>query len=305
MEPRISPQTCFSQLDPREGNSSFPEGSVSLSAEIPPEGSETALTGGVNSKASFFYSALIHLVTLSLLVGVMYQPDKRPIREVNYWVVNLVTALKEEPKGPTTISPQDQKLPPGAVLPGPVKAAPATQERNFSSDESALFQEFPRVSEPLPEQSSQQTQPALIPLEGKETDNPSQVMQASAGNQIQMGQYLFGMRMGDQMMALKIKYFQKSLRDHVLALLRTTISEETIRTLQGQSALLEISYHEDGSVQNILFSPDSHGNLEDLIKDLEWKSLTSPDKFGLSFRVTKIRIAVDSQSRINVNLASL
>ena len=120
-----------------------------------------------------------------------------------------------------------------------------------------------------------------------------------------MRQYLFGMRMSDQMMPLKIRYFQKNLKDHVSALLRTTISEEMTRTLQDQSALLEIYYHEDGSVQNILLSPDSQGDLANLIKDLEWKSLSSPVIFGLSFKVVKIRIAVDSQTRINVNLSSL
>lgn len=265
----MKPQIYFSEAVPREGGPSLSEKSVSLSAGIPSEGSETVLTGGGNSKASFFYSALIHLVILSLLLGVMYQPDKRPIREVNYWVVNLVTALKEEPKGPTTISPEDQKLPTGAILPGPMKAAPASQVRNFSWNESALFQEFPGVSEPLPEQSSQQTQPALTPLEGKKIENPGQVMQASADKQIQMGQYLFGMKMGDQMMPLKIKYFQKNLRDHVFALLRTTISEEMMRPLQNQSALVEISYREDGSLQDILLSSDSHTDLADLIKDLE------------------------------------
>lgn len=120
-----------------------------------------------------------------------------------------------------------------------------------------------------------------------------------------MRQYLFGMRMSDQMMPLKIRYFQKNLKDHVSALLRTTISEEMTQTLQHQSVLVEISYHEDGSVQNILLSPDSHEDLADLIKDLEWKSITSPVQFGLSFKVVRIRIAVDSQSRVNVSLDSL
>jgi hypothetical protein len=61
------------------------------SAEIPSEVPETALAGRSNSKAPFFYSLLIHLVILSLLLEVMYQPDKRPIREVNYWGVNLAS----------------------------------------------------------------------------------------------------------------------------------------------------------------------------------------------------------------------
>lgn len=120
-----------------------------------------------------------------------------------------------------------------------------------------------------------------------------------------MRQYLFGMRMSDQMMPLKIRYFQKNLKDHVSALLRTTISEEMTQTLQHQSVLVDISYLEDGNVQNILLSPVSHGDLADLIKDLEWKSITSPVQFGLSFKVVRIRIAVDSQSRVNVSLDSL
>jgi len=302
MEPRI----YFSELN-REGDSPLPEESISLSfsAEIPPEVTETALTRGVNSKAPFFLSALIHLVIFSLLLGVMYQPDKRPIRQVNYWVVNLVTALKEEPKGPKSVSTEDQKLPAGAILPSPVKAAPVPREKKISWNESAPLQEFPEASEPLPEQSDQQTQPPLTSPEVKKVEHSFQVMQESVNHQVQAGQYLFGMKMGDQMMPLKIKYFQKNVKDHVFALLRTTISEEMTRTMQDHSALIEISYHEDGSVQNILLSPDSHGDLADLIKDLEWKSLTSPIRFGLPFKVVKIRIAVDSQNRINVNLSSL
>jgi len=60
------------------------------SAEIPPEVTETALEGRSNSRAPFF-PLLIHLVILSLLLEVLYQPDKRPIREVNYRVVNLAS----------------------------------------------------------------------------------------------------------------------------------------------------------------------------------------------------------------------
>jgi hypothetical protein len=307
MKPQNSPPTCFSELDPREGNSPLPEGNISLSfsAETPSEVSETALTRGVNSKAPFFFSALIHLVALSLLLGVMYQPDKKPITKVNHWVVNLVTALKEEPKGPKSVTTEDRKLPAGAILPPPAKAAPVPREKKISWNESAPLQEFPEASEPLPERSEQQTRPTPASPEVKKVEHSFQIMQESVNNQVQAGQYLFGMKMGDQMMPLKIKYFQKNVKDHVFALLRTTISEEMTRTLQDQSALIEISYHEDGSVQNILFSSDSHGDLPDLIKDVEWKSLTSPIQFGLPFKVVKIRIAVDSQNRINVNLSSL
>ncbi len=130
-------------------------------------------------------------------------------------------------------------------------------------------------------------------------------MQESVDRQVLAGQYLFGMKMDDQMMPLKIKYFQKNIKDQVLALLRTTISEEMTLALQDQSALIEISYLEDGSVQNVLIPSDSHGDLADSIQHLEWKSLSSPIKSGLPFKVLKIRIAVDSQIRISVNLSSL
>lgn len=307
MEPQISQRIRFSELERREGDSSFPGGSIPLSfpGEIPAEATETACIGRPNSKAPFFYSALFHLFIFSLLLGVMYQPDKRPIREMNYWVVNLVPALKEEPKGLKAGSTEDWKLPNGAILPAPVKAAPAPHEKKFSWNESAPLPEFPRASEPVAEQSDQQTQPALTSPEVKKVEYSFQIMQESVNHQVQEGQYLFAMKMADQMIPFKIRYFQKNVRDHVFALLRTTISEERTRTLQDQSALLEISYHEDGSVQDILLSPGSHGDLADLIKDLEWKSLSSPIKFGLSFKIVKIRIAVDSHNRINVNLSSL
>ena len=126
MELQNSQQICFSELDHGERDSSFPAASIplSFSGEIPAEETETAPTGRPNSKAPFFYSALFHLLIFSLLLGVMYQPDKRPIREVNYWVVNLVTALKEEPKGPKAVAKENQKLLNGAILPTPVKSAP-------------------------------------------------------------------------------------------------------------------------------------------------------------------------------------
>ena len=244
---------------------------------------EAAPPGRANSKAPFFFSALIHLVIFSLLLGVMYQPDKRPIREMNYWAVNLVTALKEEPKGPQSGSTEDQKLPAGAILPAPVKADPVVQEKKISWNESAPLQEVPEASEPLPESSDQQTQPTLPSPEVKKIEHSFQIMQESVNQQVQAGQYLFGIKMGDQMIPLRIKYFQKNVKDHVFALLRTTISEEMTRTLQDQSALIEISYHEDGSLQNILFSPDSHGDLPDLIKDLRMEIPRLPDSIWPAF----------------------
>ena len=82
--------------------------------------------------------------------------------------------------------------------------------------------------------------------------NTLYAMQESANHQAQMGQYLFRMKMGDPMVAFKIKYFQKNVKDQVLGLVRTTMGEEMTRTRQ-EFAFVEISYDEDGTVKNVLF----------------------------------------------------
>ena len=233
--------------------------------------------------------------------------DTRPVREVNHWVVNLASVFKEEPRGPQAGLREDLSLLTRPFRPSSEPPAPPVQEKeNLPPREAIPFEEFPG---PPPEMTAKETSGETpltpSPLEEKAEENALYALRESAAPQARMGQYLFQMKMGDPMVAFKMKYLQKNLRDQVLGMVRTRMGEERENPFSGEFALVEISYDEQGLVKKVIFSPDSQERIGDLFKDFDWKSLVSPGNFGLPFKTAKIRLGFDSDRQITVNVSFL
>jgi hypothetical protein len=249
--------------------------------------------------APLIYSLFVHLIILLLFLGVLHLPERRPVKEVNHWVINLVSAVKEAPQGPKTLLPEESHILAGPVQPAPKPLAPVSPGEKTSPAGSVLsFQEFPQTAEVGPESQTQESLPAPPLSETKNAEGAILAMQESADNQLQMGQYLFRMRMGDQMMGVRMKYFQRSASAHLSGLIQGAIPEEIRKTLQGKSTVVRILYQEDGTLQEILFDSGSEDPFIQILKDgIHWDTLNAPRKFGLPFREIKVRIGIDSEGK--------
>ena len=233
--------------------------------------------------------------------------DTRPVREVNHWVVNLASVFKEEPQGPQVGVREDLSLLTRPFRPSSEPPAPPVPEReNLPPREAIPFEEFPGLPPEMTNKEISGESP-LTPStpEEKMEENALYALKESAAPQARMGQYLFQMKMGDPMVAFKMRYLQKNLRDQVLGLVRTRMEEERANPFSAEFALVEISYDEKGLVKNVVFSPDSQERITDLFKDFDWKSLVSPGNFGLPFKTAKIRMGVDSGHQVTVNVSFL
>jgi hypothetical protein len=287
--------------DPGEGDSSFSLGNVPLSFSVdpPPEFIETPRAGQGKYAGPLLYSLIIHSIILLFLLAVLYQPDQRPVKEVSHWVINLVSAAKEAPRGTKTLLPEEPHILAGPVQPAPEPPAPVSAGEKISPDGSVpFFQEFPLTAEVGPESPTEESAPTPPLSETKNAGGAILAMQENAGNQLQMGQYLFRMRMGDPMLGVKIKHFQRSASAHLSGLIQSAIPEDLRKTLQGKSTVVRILYQEDGTLQEILFDSGSEDPFIQILKDgIQWDALNAPRKFGLPFREMKVRIGIDLEGK--------
>jgi hypothetical protein len=287
--------------DPEEGISSFSIGKVpfSFSVDPAPEILESPWAARQRYAGPLLYSLFIHSIILLLLLAVLYQPDRRPVKEVSHWVINLVSAAKEAPQGPKTLLPEESHILAGPVQPAPEPPAPVSAGEKTSPDGSVpSFQEFPLTAEVGPESPTEESLPAPPLSETKNAEGAILAMQENAGNQLLMGQYLFRMRMGDRMVGMKLKYFQQTASTHLNGCIQSAIPEDLRKTLQGKSTVVRILYQEDGTLKEILFDSGSDDPFIQLLKDgIQWDALNAPRKFGLPFREIKVRIGLDAEGK--------
>jgi len=297
-----SPSTFPLDSGPGIKGSSLSAGNVpvSLSVDPPPEGLEPEGTVRRKYGAPLFGSLFIHSVILLLLLAVMHQPDRRPVKEVNHWVINLVSAVKEVPQGPQTVLPEESHF-----LAGPIRSIPhpqppvSTAKKALPDDRSLDFHESPPAPSVFPERPALEPFPSPFPLEGKDVEGALLAMQESANQQMQMGQYIFRMRMGDRMVGVKMKYFQQNAGATLNGLIGDALPLETLKGFQGKSITLRILYREDGTLQDISVEPASEGvDLAQILKEkIPWETMNSPRKFGLPFQELKVRVSIDPEGK--------
>ncbi len=287
--------------DPEEGISSFSIGKVPLSFSIDPPQEFLENTGAGRGRYAgpVFYSLFIHSIILLLLLAVLYQPDHRPVKEVSHWVVNLVSTIKDGPKGPQAVLPEEPHAIAGPIQPIPEpQASPSMGVKSAPEDGLLPLQESSLDSAALPDSPSSEFPPAASPAEEERVEEAVFAMQQSADQQLQMGQYLFRMRFGDRMIGTKIKYFQKTSSAHLSGLIQSGIPEELRKSLQGKSTVVRILYQEDGTLQEILFDDRSEDPFIQILKDgIQWDTLNAPRKFGLPFREMKVRIGIGPEGK--------
>lgn len=163
-----------------------------------------------------FFSFVVHLLIFVGLRWEFHQPKRRPIKEVNVWVGNLVSEWNAEPKG--------QKE---GNIEGVTLALPSQRER---SDRMP----------PLPAEK----QP-LYSSTGKMEDR-LRLMRDAADQQIKMGKYLFTLKAMDQMVGIKIRHFQKNVRLSLEGILKASIPEEERIPLKGKTGAVRVSFRAMG-----------------------------------------------------------
>lgn len=287
--------------DPGEGDSSSSIGKVPLSFSVDSlqEFLENTGAGRGRYAVPVFSSLFIHSVILLFLLMVLYQPERRPVKEVSHSVINLVSTIKEGPKGSPSVLPEETHAISGPVQPTPEPPAPVSASEKISADGSlSSFQESPPDSVAVPDSLLDEFPPASSPNEEKGAEGATFAMQQSAGQQLQMGQYLFRMRMGDRMIGTKIKYFQKTSSAHLMGLIQSAIPEDLRKTLQGKSTVVRILYQDDGTLKEIHFDDPSDDPFIQILKEvIQWDTLNGPPKFGLPFREIKVRIGIDASGK--------
>ena len=287
--------------DPEEGISSFSTGKVLLSFSVDPPREFLEHTGAGQGKYAgpLLYSLIIHSIILLSLLVVLYQPDRRPVKEVSHWVVNLVSAIKEGPTGPQTVLPQEPHAFAGPIQPIPKPEAPPSMGlKSIPEDGLLSLQEFPLNSLAVPDSPAAEFSMPASPVEEKRAEEVVVAMRQPADQLSQTGQYLFRMGMGDRMTGVKMKYFQQTATAHLTGLIQSAIPEDLRKTLQGKSTVVRILYQEDGTLQEILFDDRSEDPLIQTLKDgIKWDALNTPRKFGLPFREMQVRIAIDPEGK--------
>lgn len=220
----------------------------------------------VNIRISFFYSFFIHFIAVLLLIAVSRPDADIPVKYVDYWVVDIVTGRNMEVQKSGDAPEEDQNLEVRADLQNPRLETQTPLNDDFPSDE----------------------------------------MDEYAGKQVQRWQYRFIMNINDQMTGIKMRYFYKNVRNSVKELLYTTIPEEIMKTLDGTEASVEISYHEDGRIEDVSVSSDSDNEFADILKHkIRWDSVPSPARYALLNKGMKLKIYVNNRGKVNVNLELL
>ncbi len=277
----------------------------------PPSSEEEGITAShenlspapFNLKATLFFSFLLHFIIVAGLVIGAYRQDKRPVKEVAYWVVNLVTLVNAETRGSEKGSSKTT-MPEGLRKAANLKLekepiAKETTPRPKPEEGSTVAKEVAGEPTDIPQA------PPPLPV-SHPGENSLKLMQDAVSSQVQAGQYRFVMKMPDQMMAFKFKHFQKSVRDQAAALLKTSLSDETMGRLLKQRAAVEIYYLEDGSLQNVSFTQDSDQDLVSFMQEkISWHSLSPPAGFALPNKAMRLRIGINDQGQINVGVELL
>ena len=297
-----SPSTFPLELGPGIKGSSSSGGNVpvSLSIDPSPEGLEREGTARGRYGAPLFGSLFIHLAIFLLLLAVMHPPDRRPVKEVSHWVINLVSSVKEGPQGPQTVLPEESHTLAGPVQSTPQPEPPAsTAKKTLPPGHFLDFHESPPSPSGSPENPTVESFPAASPHGGKEVEGALLAMQESAHQQMQMGQYLFRMRMGNRMVGVKMKYFQQNAGATLNGLIDNTLPLETRKGFQGKSITLRILYREDGTLQEISFDSASENvDLAQVLKEkVPWETLTTPRQFGLPFQELRVRVSIDPEGK--------
>lgn len=220
----------------------------------------------VNIKISFFYSFFIHFIAVSLLIAVSRPDAEMPVKYVDYWVVDIVTGRNMKLQKSGDTPKEDQDLEVRTDLQNPRLETQTPLNDDLLSDE----------------------------------------MDEYAGKQVQRWQYRFMMNINDQMTAIKVRYFYKDVRNSVKGLLYAAIPEEIMETLDGTEASVEISYREDGRIEDVSVSSDSDNEFADILKHkIQWDSVPSPARYALLNKGMKLKIYVNSRGKVNVNLELL
>jgi hypothetical protein len=189
--------------------------------------------------------------------------------------------------------------------------APAFQEeetpppagKGRSEVETFPFQEFPQALT-LPQEGTASVVESSLAPDREKSERAVEALEAFVAGQIQAGQVLFRMRMGQQLGGAKMKHFYTNLREKVILLVRNSPAH-AVEPLQGGGASLDVFYREDGEVDRVSFSPAFGGTLSGLLERAEWKELPSPVKFGLPFKAVRLAITLDSEGRVNVTIGPL
>jgi len=247
-------------------------------------------------------SFLLHLLIGGTLLIGTYRQDKRPVKEVGYWVVDLVPLVNAEPR---------------STEKGPSK----TLLKNDRTEIARAPQKEPLVAKNLPQSEPLKAPAPVANIEAEQGDIPQtpppapvdpawenslKLMQDSLSNQIQAGQYRLVMKMPDQMMAARFFQFQKTVREQVAAQLRTSLTEEDMDRLLGKKAGVEISYSQDGNVEKVSYAQDSDPDLLALLQEKnDWNSLPSPTKYSFGSKALKLSIRINEQGKIHVGVELL
>ena len=292
----------------------IPSGTAFLSPS--PEISFTALSGflseesrirpgrNIKWKGAFLFSLLIHLLIGFALVTGVYSPDKRTVKTVNHWVVNLVTDLNALPKGlqegtseALTLITSKKKQPPAPEI----KAAAEEKVIPVTRGETEISKPIePAAEEKVPE-NFPETPPAVSPETVKQVGDTPIILQESMNQQIQMGQFALAMGANDQTKLLKMQYFLKNFKEQLRGLIRISIREDTLADFRDKTASIIIHYPLEEKEENIVTSPDSDMEWAHTLKEkIDWSSLTSPLKFGLPNKSLKIKVGLQDQNEILV-----
>jgi len=114
------------------------------------------------------------------------------------------------------------------------------------------------------------------------------------------------MKMHDQMLVYKFKYFQKSTRAQLLALLQASLPEEILKSLPGKTAAVQISYPENGDSRAVIVEPESDPEFGQILREkIPWDTVNSPKKLGLPNQTMKVSVAIDMNGKINLKLSLL
>ncbi len=252
-----------------------------------------------------FFSLLVHsLIFLALLLE-FDPPNRRPIKEASAWVVNLVSEWNVEPKGLKHGNIEGATL----ALPGQgeksdrVLTLPAemTSIDRRASEADPLVQPQEISSAASQPGEDQPPQPPLAKMEDR-----LRVMRDAVDQQIQMGQYLFTMKAQDQMMGIKIRYFQKNARISLEGILKASIPEEERLHLKGKSAAVRVTFPIDGQGPAISVAPESDPSLAAILEHkIDWRNMASPSTYALPHKAMNLRLAVNDTGSITVRVELL
>lgn len=248
------------------------------------------------------FSLLIHGLILLGLIPLFFKADQRPIKEVTYWVVDLVNLKNDEIQRPQEKAQNSRDTKAWMSPSNPDTEAQVGRGEKVSPDEILLAQpeKAQSVSANLDADVHPETAPApvLDELPEKTTD--------PMDKQVQGAPYRFLMKINLPINAAGIKLFFKNANENMLRLVNDSLAGEILNTLQDKEASVTIFFNEGGGIQKVSITPDSDDDLAFILKDnISWNSVTPPAKFGLPNKGIKFTIHVTGQGKVLVNTTLL